>query len=204
VSTASTQAHESQEIHDPLQPQPEAKLEAKLEASPQAPSAAKCWEGKFSLNAAGLKPAQKENLGERAQKLNLAALFDKLSVQKLDQSQLCVRAGRHVLPFERDTKDPAIILVSGGTGRINTKTALQVSYCLKSEDCAPCKIKKDSFEDALLGESQADSQANEDEDITAKLSPEVRRELARLESQSQPAAIEAWELQSASTRCGKG
>jgi len=177
---------------------------AAAQAPAPAPAPAQCWAGKFAVQATKLTAVQKESFGERAQKIRLAEMLGSLSVQKINEARLCVRAGGHALSFEKDSQDPASILVRGGSGRVSPKAALEVSYCLKAEDCAPCKIKKDSFEDALLGESDEDAQANADEDVTARLSPEVRRELARLESQSKPAAIDAWQLQSASTRCGRG
>lgn len=171
--------------------------------TPSAPPA-QCWEGKFALKTARLSAIQKESLGERSQKIHLAELFEKLSVKKLNEAQLCVRAAGHAVAFEKDNKDPTSILVRGGSGRIHEKAALQISYCLKAENCSPCKVKKDSFEDALLGESEADAQANADEDVTSKLSAEVRRELARLEAESKPSAIDAWELEASNTRCGRG
>ncbi len=177
---------------------------AAAQAPAPVPAPAQCWAGKFAVQATKLSAVQKESFGERAQKIRLAEMLGSLSVQKINEARLCVRAGGHALSFEKDSQDPASILVRGGSGRVSPKAALEVSYCLKAEDCAPCKIKKDSFEDALLGESDEDAQANADEDVTARLSPEVRRELARLESQSKPAAIDAWQLQSASTRCGRG
>lgn len=165
---------------------------------------AECWEGQFALKSARLSPVQKESLGERSQKIRLSEMLEKLSVKKINEAQLCVRAAGHAVAFERDNKDPTSILVRGGSGRIHEKASLQISYCLKAENCSPCKVKKDSFEDALLGESESDSQANADEDVTGKLSAEVRRELARLEAESKPTAIDAWELQASSTRCGRG
>jgi len=167
-------------------------------------ASAECWEGKFALKTARLSNVQKESLGERSQKIHLAEMFEKLSVRKLNEAQLCVRAAGHAVAFEKDNKDPTSILVRGGSGRIHEKASLQISYCLKAENCSPCKVKKDSFEDALLGESESDSQANADEDVTGKLSAEVRRELARLEAESKPTAIDAWELQASNTRCGRG
>jgi hypothetical protein len=188
----------------PAAGQAPAQGQTSAQASAPAPAPAQCWAGKFAVQTTKLTAVQKESFGERAQKIRLAEMLSELSVQKINEARLCVRAGGHALSFEKDSKDPAAILVRGGSGRVNPKAALEVSYCLKAADCAPCKIKKDSFEDALLGESEEDAQANADEDVTAKLSPEVRRELARLENQSKPAAIDAWQLQSASTRCGRG
>jgi len=170
-----------------------------------APSAAvppSCWEARFDLEGSRLNAVQKESLGERAQKIRLADLISKFS-SKMDRAQICVRSAGHALAFERDAKDKSVLIVRGGSGRIGLKSHLDVQVCTDIAKCAPCKIKKDSFEEAMLGGADADAQHNESEDVTNQLSPEVRRELARLESEAKPAAVDAWTVQEARPHCGR-
>lgn len=172
-------------------------------AAPAAPPAPpSCWEARFDLQGARLTAVQKESLGERTQKLKLAELFSKFSARP-EKASICVRSGGHAIAFDRDSKDRTVLLVHAGSGRIGPKSSLDVQVCTDPAKCAPCKIKKDSFEEAMLGGGDADAQYNDSEDVTAQLSPEVRRELARLESQAKPAPVDAWQLQSASPHCGR-
>jgi len=161
-----------------------------------------CWEARFGLESSRLSATQKENFGERAQKIKLSSLFEKFSSHP-EHAQICVRSAGHVVAFDQDSKDRTTLIVRAGSGRIGLKSQLEVQVCSDGAKCAPCKIKKDSFEEAMLGGSDSDSQYNDSEDITQQLSPEVRRELARLESQAKPAAVDAWEIQNTKTNCGR-
>ncbi len=167
-----------------------------------APAPVTCWQAQFALQASRLNRIQKESLGARNHRIRLAGILEKFNPDS-KQGRYCVRSQGHALSFERDTKDASVLVVRGGTGRIHEKSRLEVEYCAEGQKCAPCQVRKDSFEEALLGENADDSKANEDEDVTVQLSTEVRRELARMEEQGKPTPIDAWEVVGSQARCGQ-
>lgn len=175
---------------------------ASASAPAPAPAPVSCWQAQFALQSSRLNRIQKESLGARNHRIHLAEIIEKFTLTS-KQGRYCVRSQGHALAFERDTKDSSVLVVRGGTGRIHEKSRLEVEYCAEGQKCAPCQVRKDSFEEALLGENADDSKANEDEDVTSQLSTEVRRELARMEEQGKPAAIDAWEVVNSQARCGQ-
>jgi hypothetical protein len=159
------------------------------------------WKAEFRISEE-LKPAQRANFGERDQILGLASLAKVFP--KWSPSRLCVRAQGKPVAFDRESGSEDRIRIRGGSGRIRPDSRIEVSYCSSAAaECAACTVIVDEFEGSLFGESAEDSAENEDADVTAQLSAEVRRELARLDRDSAPAPITAWAaIQDERTRTG--
>jgi len=168
-------------------------------STPERKSA--CWSAEYRIDGE-LKAAQKANFGERDQILGLAPLLT--LYPKWSTSRLCVRSQGKAVAFDRDPTSEERIRIRAGSGRVRPDSRIEVRYCSSSAgDCTPCKVDKDAFESSLFGESAEDSAENEDADVTAQLSPEVRRELARLERDSAPEPITSWTIVEAGSSCGK-
>lgn len=158
-----------------------------------------CWTASFEITRS-LSAAQRESFGERDHLLDLSALHERFP--KWSSSRLCVRAEGHALAFEKDSKRRDHVRIRGGSGRIRPDSTLKASYCSeKAIDCAPCVVVREDFDSALFGESAEDQAENEESDITAQLSPEVQRELARLERERAPAAIDHWKTREVGSDC---
>ncbi len=160
-----------------------------------------CWSAEYRIEVE-LQSAQKANFGERDQILGLAPLLK--VYPKWSSSRLCVRSQGKAVAFDRDPSSEDRIRIRAGSGRIRPDSRIEVSYCSSSaSDCTPCTVEKDHFESSLFGESPEDAAENDEADVTAQLSPEVRRELARLEQDSAPAPISSWTITEAGSSCGK-
>jgi len=160
--------------------------------------AARCWHAEFAIEGA-LRPAQKTGFGEREHLLDLSKLAE--SFPKWSSDRLCVRTQGQAVAFVREPKSPSRIRIRAGSGRIRPDSRLELSYCATG-DCSPCIVEKDAFESALFGETAEVAAENDDADVTARLSPEVRRELERLDRESAPAPIDAWAAKLVNTSCG--
>jgi hypothetical protein len=160
-----------------------------------------CWSAEFKIDGE-LKAAQKANFGERDQVLDLFPLVR--LYPKWTSARLCVRSQGRAVAFDRDPASEDRIRIRAGSGRIRPDSRIEVSYCSNTATgCAPCTVAKDEFEGSLFGESAEDTAENDDADLTAQLSPEVRRELARLERDAAPAPITSWSVVETGTSCGK-
>jgi hypothetical protein len=160
-----------------------------------------CWSAEFKIDGE-LKAAQKANFGERDQVIGLAPLAR--IYPQWSNSRLCVRSQGKAVAFDRDPSSEERIRIRGGSGRIRPDSHIEVSYCSSSaSECAPCAVSKDDFENNLFGESADVASENEDADVTTQLSPEVRRELARLDRDSAPAPISSWTMIQTGSSCGK-
>ncbi len=168
-------------------------------ATSSIPPRSSCWAASFEITRS-LSAAQRESFGERDHLLDLSALRERFP--KWSSSRLCVRAEGHALSFEKDSKRRDHVRIRGGSGRIRPDSTLKASYCSeKAIDCAPCVVVQEDFDSALFGESAEDQAENEESDITAQLSPEVQRELARLERERAPAAIDHWKTREVGSDC---
>lgn len=181
------------------QTQPETQVHTQVQAQSETQPVT-CWQAQFALQASRLNRVQKESLGARSHRIHLGGIIEKFTPPS-QQGRFCVRSRGYALAFQTDSKDPSVLVIHGGTGRIQEKSRLEVEFCAEGQKCAPCQVRKDNFEEALLGENAADSLANEDEDVTNQLSAEVRRELARMEEQGKPTAIDAWEVTHSQAGC---